>query len=261
MDNCLNCETELEGNFCVECGQRATSKRFTVKTLWDSEFLEQNFSLTRGLPKTLLSLLYRPGKLAREYVAGKRKRYFPFVGLFLLLAAADAVIRGYADLSVLDILAQRYGIHLGGFEQSSVSRGFNNYFRLFALLAVPVVAFFQWLIIRKLRWNFWEHCVAVFFLLCAQLWTGVLIIAPTLLPLPAGLESGLLTVAGVVSFLITMLFYQPLLTGNGWGKGLKAFGMAVLFFSFYSSIIGLGVFAFAETDKQEGGTSITIGVQ
>ncbi|MCB1025128.1 MAG: hypothetical protein KDB79_12095, partial [Acidobacteria bacterium] len=35
---CLNCETPLTGNFCVECGQSSDTSPYTMKTLLGSLF-------------------------------------------------------------------------------------------------------------------------------------------------------------------------------------------------------------------------------
>lgn len=67
---CLNCGTQLNGEYCHNCGQHVTDHAMTVKNfilnyldntyLWDS----QHF-------KTIWRLISRPGLLTKEYLAGK----------------------------------------------------------------------------------------------------------------------------------------------------------------------------------------------
>jgi hypothetical protein len=97
--HCLNCGTELKGQYCHSCGQEAVSKTPTVKSfvlayldnafLWDSKFV-----------KTFWTLIRRPGQLTNEFNAGKFLSQehplklnmfllFIFVTLFVFFASAD----------------------------------------------------------------------------------------------------------------------------------------------------------------------------
>lgn len=67
---CLNCGTQLKGEYCHNCGQHVTDHTMTVKDfilnyldnafLWDSKHI-----------KTLWLLISRPGYLTNEYISGK----------------------------------------------------------------------------------------------------------------------------------------------------------------------------------------------
>lgn len=83
---CLNCGTEFEGKFCPECGQRADTGRFTIKSIFQN-LLVAILSIDGGAWITLKSLFTRPGSMVVDILNGKRKRYFsPFPMLFLILA-------------------------------------------------------------------------------------------------------------------------------------------------------------------------------
>ena len=85
--NCLNCGTELHGNYCHECGQRAINSKPTVKE-FILEYLNYAFMWDIHFFKTLGQLIRRPGHLTNEYISGKYVSYtHPLkLNMFLLFA-------------------------------------------------------------------------------------------------------------------------------------------------------------------------------
>jgi len=75
---CVSCGAPLSGRFCAQCGEKALER---ADLDWRHYLLEelphQLFHLDGKLPRTLQSLFTRPGKLAEDFVAGRRQ---PFVG-------------------------------------------------------------------------------------------------------------------------------------------------------------------------------------
>jgi hypothetical protein len=78
---CLNCGTPVEGRFCSACGQPAHVHR-TLGHVFE-EFLHGVLHFDTKAWRTLPLLLFRPGKLTREYVFGRRARYIAPFALFL----------------------------------------------------------------------------------------------------------------------------------------------------------------------------------
>lgn len=90
--SCLNCDAELLGEFCHHCGQSAKVKRLAfLETLKD--FFSSAFALEGPLIQTMKMLLVNPGLLFREYIAGKRKKYYRPVAFFILLTAIYLIVR------------------------------------------------------------------------------------------------------------------------------------------------------------------------
>lgn len=86
VTKCLNCNTEFQGKFCPECGQRADTKRFTIRFIF-TNLLQAILSNDGGVWTTLKSLFTRPGAMVVDILNGKRKSYFsPFPMLFLTLS-------------------------------------------------------------------------------------------------------------------------------------------------------------------------------
>ena len=71
---CLNCDTELHGEYCHVSGQRATDSKPTVKE-FILEYLNNAFMWDTYFFKTFRQLVQRPGHLTTEYVAGKYISY------------------------------------------------------------------------------------------------------------------------------------------------------------------------------------------
>ena len=88
--DCLDCGAPRLGEFCHRCGQYHLDDRLTVRVIW-REFAERFLKLERGLFATARLAVLDPGRLGREYVEGRRRRYMNPVS-FLLLGSALAVL-------------------------------------------------------------------------------------------------------------------------------------------------------------------------
>ena len=78
---CLNCERNLLGDYCYNCGQKSDVKPFTFRTLFNH--LYQSFrKVDSEIRATFLALMLRPGDFCREYLAGRRKPYTDPVKFF-----------------------------------------------------------------------------------------------------------------------------------------------------------------------------------
>lgn len=78
---CLNCGTTLVGSHCHACGQAA----HVHKTLgaFFHDLLHGVFHFEGKIWRTLPLLFFRPGKLTREYIDGRRASYVSPIALFL----------------------------------------------------------------------------------------------------------------------------------------------------------------------------------
>lgn len=106
---CKNCEKELHGHFCDTCGQRSSIHKVTFReTIQD--LIETIFSIDAPFFITLKTLFVNPGRLFKEYLAGKRKKYYRPVTFFILMTFIYLVIReiinydpfGDTNLNVVD---------------------------------------------------------------------------------------------------------------------------------------------------------------
>ena len=82
---CPNCETSLAGEYCQRCGQQA----FTPHHFALSHFLRHAVhDLTHfdsKIFRSLLPLVFKPGFLTSEYIAGRQKSYIKPITMFVLV--------------------------------------------------------------------------------------------------------------------------------------------------------------------------------
>ncbi|MBN9478635.1 MAG: DUF3667 domain-containing protein [Bordetella sp.] len=78
---CANCQAEVAGNFCSNCGQAAHVHR-TLLHLGE-EILHGVMHFDGRLWRTLPLLIVNPGRLTREWAQGRRTRYVSPLAMFL----------------------------------------------------------------------------------------------------------------------------------------------------------------------------------
>ena len=83
--NCLNCGTHVEERFCPHCGQENIETRHSFHYLI-GHFVEDLTHYDGSFWKTIKYLLFNPGKLTKEYLAGKRISYVPPVKLYIFIS-------------------------------------------------------------------------------------------------------------------------------------------------------------------------------
>ncbi|WP_374407613.1 DUF3667 domain-containing protein [Pelagerythrobacter sp.] len=91
---CLNCGTPLAGPHCHQCGQRAHVHR-TLSAFFH-DLLHGVLHFEGKTWRTVPLLVWKPGKLTREYIDGRRASYVSPIALFLFV-----VFLSYALFSAL----------------------------------------------------------------------------------------------------------------------------------------------------------------
>jgi len=149
--NCANCATVLASaqRYCGACGQRTGRARLTMRDI-GHDFLHALTHVDQSILALVKALLLRPGHVAREYVEGKRKKYFgPFaflvitVGLasFMIVVSGVKWVRSDAEVPIVVFLQQHVNILI--------------------LAQMPLLASGCWLLFWSERLNFAEHLVLV----------------------------------------------------------------------------------------------------
>lgn len=101
-EHCLNCDYPLEisDRFCPRCGQMNSTKKLSFNDFLE-EFFSGVFAYDSRLNRTLKTLIFKPGKISKDYIEGKRMRYAnPF--------------RFYLSASIIFFLLFNYSFDLGG---------------------------------------------------------------------------------------------------------------------------------------------------
>ena len=93
VGECANCSAPVNGAFCARCGQETSIEVPTARRFL-RDAAGRYVALDGRLWRTLAILCAHPGRLTREYLAGRRLRYVRPGRLFLVLSLAlFAVLR------------------------------------------------------------------------------------------------------------------------------------------------------------------------
>lgn len=104
-ENCLNCGEKLQGGYCHKCGQQATKPVPSIAAFL-LEYASNAFIWDPQCLKTTWNLLCRPGRLTKDYIAGKfisqehplkYNMFLLFVFITLFLLFADPVNNNMVD--------------------------------------------------------------------------------------------------------------------------------------------------------------------
>lgn len=159
---CKNCGMSFEGKFCNNCGQKADIHRLTIKHAIH-DFFHSFTHVDRGILFLMKELFLRPGIVAKEYVEGRRKKYFnPYQYLLITVAVAAFLSVNFslmgpkADANVITPGIQNFGLQYNVF--------IYKYFNLIQLISVPLLALFSWLFYKKSGYNYAENLVLNTFL-------------------------------------------------------------------------------------------------
>ena len=101
---CTNCghPLDISDRFCPNCSQANSTKKLSIKDFVD-EFFASLISYDSKLLKTLSALLWRPGKITKDYIAGKRISYTnPFRFLLSLAILYFLLLNISTDFGKLD---------------------------------------------------------------------------------------------------------------------------------------------------------------
>ncbi len=149
VHSCANCDTSITPaqRFCAQCGQRTGRERLTMHDI-GHDALHALVHVDHSIFALIKALAIHPGRVAREYIEGKRKKHF---GPFAFLAIAV----GLASFMVV-----LTGVHWFSPVTDSGAAGFlQRHFNLVILMQMPILAGICALLFWKNRFNYAEHLV------------------------------------------------------------------------------------------------------
>jgi len=148
---CLNCESTIPATarFCPRCSQRTDTTRLSFADM-TRDLLHAFVNVERGPLVFAWALLTRPGGVAREYVEGRRRRYYgPFATLVVLVGLTALAL----NLSGFQALTQE----VSGAPAAVLHRHFN----LVLLVQLPLLGAACALLFRNVNLTLPEHMVLV----------------------------------------------------------------------------------------------------
>ena len=99
--HCFSCEAPINGLYCDACGQKNDDFRRSIFSLL-KEFLGSITAIESRIWRTWGALLFKPGKVAREFADGKRTKWSSPVRVYL---AMSIILFGYISFSQTQILS------------------------------------------------------------------------------------------------------------------------------------------------------------
>lgn len=129
--NCRNCGAATSGNYCQNCGQET---RLHAPSFGEfvHEFVGHYVALEGRLWGTFGRLMFRPGALTNEYLAGRRKRYVEPLRLYLSLSILFFALLKFSGLEPVRLddappaavaAAQGAKNHAEGIRQDIIAQG------------------------------------------------------------------------------------------------------------------------------------------
>jgi len=212
---CKNCNTIFEGNYCNNCGQKASEERFNILN-FPAKFLHGFYHVHSGLLFTIRELFIRPGETLRGYISGKRVKYFnPFTYLLLIslvggfLYKWSGVPEHFNDI----FLASGDTIRFTG-----------KYFSYRMLLTIPAYAIMCNIIYRSFKYNIAEHLIINTFLISQSMVVMVVWLLILILVKPGSLVFEILYISAFSSLIIyqMVVFSRLFKTGKTLLRWIKA---------------------------------------
>jgi hypothetical protein len=144
---CKNCESPLrpEDKFCSQCGQAAKTKRLKIRQV-RRDVLRKFLHADSGILRLTSDLAAQPGAVAREYFAGKRKKYYDPLKFLTLTVGISVLLTNSFDL-----------MSGSGGHTNPVSAFVAKHVNVIFFLSVPIAAGFSWLLFRRKGFNYAEH--------------------------------------------------------------------------------------------------------
>ena len=198
---CLNCGHEVEDLFCTKCGQKNVEIKDNFWHL-SLHYIQDYFHFDSKLLHSLKPLLFKPGFLPKEYMAGRRAKYINPIGSFIFLSTVFFIISfSFNNKSSLmkvnnndsteakvhiekpvTIQSKNINLHLSNNsfikhlervfaegnenEKELFFEKFKHNFPKVMVLLIPFLAFFLWLFYIRKRMLYVEHLIFVIYTHC-----------------------------------------------------------------------------------------------
>lgn len=101
-NNCLNCGTILEGHYCHNCGQENLQIKENFGHMMNHT-ISDYFHFDHLFFHTLKPLLFKPGYLTNEYMAGRRAQYLHPVKMYIFISIVYFLLLFQSGQSLVNV--------------------------------------------------------------------------------------------------------------------------------------------------------------
>lgn len=98
-DRCDNCGSPVHETFCAHCGQAVAGIDLPVRD-FARDMASEALGLDSRVRRTMGPLLFEPGRVAAEYVAGHRARFVPPFRLYLMTSLLMFLVLSFGDFNI-----------------------------------------------------------------------------------------------------------------------------------------------------------------
>lgn len=156
---CKNCETNFNGRYCNNCGQPAATYRINSRFL-SKDIQHTFFHFEKKFWRTLKELILEPGVLIRNYLDGKRERYYKPISSVIVLASFYGFLFHFLDLHFFVKLATNESKDTIKIDYNQINEWYIVHFSWLTLLMIPLYALANKICFSKQQYNYIEHIVA-----------------------------------------------------------------------------------------------------
>jgi len=249
---CKNCGTEFEGNFCNCCGQKATTRRLTYKTLAES-LMHGFLHVDKGVLYTLKMLFVNPGKIVADYISCKRVSYFQPFPLLIILSTIYGLFKHLLSPEKASHVNLASHIHADKIYMDTLNFIINHIVENYAfvnIFIIPPFIFAVMIAFRKVgskNYNFVEYLFGGAYLSSLYIVISIVFLCLESILKNVTFLSGWEDYEFLAYFFITMRLFYQLFEGGIWGttkRTIYAYLLYVLFLLIYI-LLGVGLLVLA----------------
>lgn len=243
---CLNCGNRFKGNFCPHCGQSAKTRRLKLREMMTNA-VETFVGGDNRFVRSCRDLFVRPGIIARNYLIGRRMRYYHPLQMYVYLLTAYAVfsyvlgVSGsfFDELTTLDLQTDVEPSKYSSIDfilEQITQFSSNKLYGTIALALISVVPY-RWVfrkcdVVRQdgaaLPLNHIEQFYTQLYHSCVSLALSILMLPLCFIP---GADDVLSDAFPYISFVYSIILYSQLMNIKLWKSAVLntiAWGLTVL---------------------------------
>lgn len=159
--NCKNCNTEINSNFCPECGQPTSLKRIDGHYIIHE--IEHVLHFERGILYTVKGLITNPGQNVRDYLSLNRSRLVKPIIFVIVTSLIYTITINFFDIKEQYVTIDGEGAMLSTpkkiFTWMQAHYGYAN------IIMGIFIAFWTKIFFRKHKFNFFEILILICFVI------------------------------------------------------------------------------------------------
>jgi hypothetical protein len=235
-ETCLNCANPVTGNFCGNCGQKATVHRYSLKHFIVHDLIHGILHVDNGILFTIRELFTRPGHSVREFINGKRVGYFSFVTLLLLILGISLFLDEYTQVKMSDLMPESSKGAMNDLQEFS-----KKYPKSMLLITIPFYSIFSFLWFIKSKLNLTEHFILNSYKTVVESLIGLLFLIVTIFYTNIKVLTVIYSFITLFTLIYVFWFYKQFFSGYDYSKkSLIIRSLGVIFsYMFLSMLVGV----------------------